>query len=159
MKCGDSEELKRTANLSFRLQHWGWLSHSEFREELCFSTDPNADSSTNCSRARGRVNVQNAPRSAEKVLIALCFFFFYSIWWVEGGGGVEEAWDASSHLQLVRRRKKGGEERRKNNGRATGKWKKYCIHSLACNEKAWGKAGELARAKLTPTGLNLVLHS
>ncbi|KAG7330380.1 hypothetical protein KOW79_006602 [Hemibagrus wyckioides] len=48
MKCGDSEELKRTANLSFRLQHWGWLSHSEFREELCFSTDPNADSSTNC---------------------------------------------------------------------------------------------------------------
>lgn len=99
--------------------------------------------------------MQNAPRSAGKDLIE---FFFYSIWWVEEGGK-KTACDASSHLQSVRWRKKGGEERRTNNSRETGKWKKYCVRSLASNEKALGKAGELARAKLTPTGLNLVLHS
>lgn len=43
---------------------------------------------------------------------------------------------------------------RKENGRNTAS-----VHLLVMKRPGERKAGELARAKLTPTGLNLVLHS
>lgn len=79
IKCGESKELKHTVNLSFRLQGWEGLSHC--LERTCVSAliqmQLHWPSATTTS---GSEEAQNAPRSAGKDLINLCFFIAFGGW-------------------------------------------------------------------------------